>query len=93
MVVYNFEDYYNSDKYREMFDELLEFLGDTQVRLMEYALNLNSNRAWRGGDKQQDEEDEVQVDPDDLADVNDPKVRRLMELYFELETTLEDLRD
>lgn len=93
MVVYNFEDYYNSDKYREMLDELLDFLGDTQVRIMEYALNLNSNRAWRGRDREQNEEDEFQLDPDDLADVNDPKVRRLMELYFELETTLEDLRD
>ena len=93
MVVYNFEDYYNSDKYRELLDELLEFLGDTQVRIMEYALNLNSNRAWRNWKGEQDEGDEIQVDPDDLADVNDPKVRRLMELYFEMETTLEDLRD
>lgn len=93
MVVYNFEDYYNSDTYREMLDELLDFLGDTQVRIMEYALNLNSHRAWRGGEREQSAEDEVQADPDDLAEVNDPKVRRLMELYFEMETTLEDLRD
>ena len=93
MVVYNFEDYYNSDKYRELLDELLEFLGDTQVRIMEYALNLNSNRAWRSWNREQTEEDDFQVDPDDLSEVNDPKVRRLMELYFELETTLEDLRD
>ncbi len=44
-------------------------------------------------DREQNEADEFQLDPDDLSDVNDPKVRRLRELYFELETTLEDLRD
>ncbi len=93
MVVYNFEDYSTSDKYRELLDELLDFLGDTQIRIMEYALNLNSNRAWRSWESDQAEGSELQVGPEELADVDDPKVQRLMELYFEMETTLEDLRD
>ena len=93
MIVYNFEDYYTNDKYREMLDELLEFLEDTQIRLMEYALNMNSSRAWRNWDKDQPDGTELQVGPEELADVEDPKVQRLMELYFEMESTLEDLRD
>lgn len=93
MIVYNFEDYYTSDKYREMLDELLEFLEDTQIRLMEYALSMNSSRAWRNGDKAQPGETELQLGPEELADVEDPKVQRLMELYFEMESTLENLRD
>ena len=93
MVVYNFEDYYNSDKYREWLSELLDFLQDTEIRILEYALNLNANKAWHNWDKDQEEGTELQVDPEQLADVDDPKVRRLMELYFEMENTLEDLRD
>ena len=93
MIVYNFEDYYTSDKYREMLDELLEFLEDTQIRLMEYALNMNSSRAWRNWDKDRPDGTELQVGPDELADVDDPKVQRLMEIYFEMESALEDLRD
>ncbi len=93
MIVYNFEDYFTSDKYRDLLDELLEFLEDSQIRLMEFALNLNSNQAWRNRDNDQVEGAELQVGPEELADVDDPKVQRLMELYFEMESTLEDLRD
>ena len=93
MVVYNFEDYYTSDKYRKMFDELIEFLTDSQIRLMEYALNMNASRDWQNRDKDQVEGSELQIGPEELADVDDPKVQRLMELYFEMESALEDLRD
>jgi len=36
---------------------------------------------------------EVLVGPEELANVDDPKIRRLMELYFDMESTLEDIRE
>ncbi len=93
MVVYNLEDFYNSDTYRDWLDELLEFLEDTQIRIMEYALNLNEGKSSYKMNKNLSSGADIQIGPEDLAETDDPKVQRLMELYFEMETTLEDLRD
>ena len=93
MIVYNFEEYYSSDRYREWLKGLTEFLEDTQIRLVEYALNLNTSRKQDSLDNALAEPGEVLVGPEELANVDDPKIRRLMELYFDMESTLEDIRE
>ena len=93
MIVYNFEEYYSSDRYREWLKGLMEFLEDTQIRLVEYALNLNTSRKQDSLDNALAEPGEVLVGPEELANVEDPKIRRLMELYFDMESTLEDIRE
>jgi len=93
MIVYNFEEYYSSDRYREWLKGLTEFLEDTQIRLVEYALNLNTSRKQDSLDNALAEPGEVLVGPEELANVEDPKIRRLMELYFDMESTLEDIRE
>jgi len=45
----------------------MEFLEDTQIRLMEYVLNLNTSRKQQSLDNAITEPDEVLVGPEELA--------------------------
>jgi hypothetical protein len=89
--IININKNHDSESYKNVLENIFNFLNETQSALNGYALNLACEGVWKDWNKEQKEGSTFSFDFDAISELDDDNIRKLFELKSKIAEVNDDL--
>jgi hypothetical protein len=89
--IINIHKNHDSESYKNVLENIFNFLNETQSALNGYALNLACDGVWKDWNKEQKEGSTFSFDFDAISELDDDNIKKLFELKSKIAEVNDDL--